>query len=111
MTPKQIHDYCATLRGAALDHPFGPDTNVWKVGGKMFAIFTDGGPGVSLKCRDPHTAALLIKVGKATQAPYLKRGAWVMLPWTLDAAEMHERLTVSYEIVLAAVPRSIRLGL
>ena len=42
---------CLALPGATLDHPFGDDHDVYKVGGKMFAVFWGMG-GVSFKVSD-----------------------------------------------------------
>lgn len=38
MTPEDLRAYCLTLPGAREERPFGPDTAVFKVGRKVFAI-------------------------------------------------------------------------
>ena len=38
MTPAQLRRTCLTHPGAEETFPFGPETSVFKVGGKMFAI-------------------------------------------------------------------------
>jgi predicted DNA-binding protein (MmcQ/YjbR family) len=107
-------EVCAALPGAVCDHPFGPDTDTWKVGGKIFALVAPHGSGVVLKCADGAQAAFLIEIGVARPAPYLKRGGWVLIPWeVLDAEDMAprdlaERLAVSHRRVVAGLPKRLR---
>ncbi|WP_158598981.1 MmcQ/YjbR family DNA-binding protein [Rhodophyticola porphyridii] len=100
-----IDTHCATLPGAVAEQPFGPDTQVWKVGGRMFAAHTRGANGVSVKCADGAAAQKLIQTRKAISAPYLKRGGWVMFLWeNTPPEELRRRLTDSYLIVRGGLP-------
>jgi len=38
VTPAQLRRHCLTFAGAEETFPFGPETSVFKVGGKMFAL-------------------------------------------------------------------------
>ena len=38
MTPAQLRRHCLTFAGAEETFPFGPETSVFKAGGKMFAL-------------------------------------------------------------------------
>ena len=38
VTPAQLRRLCLKLSGAEETFPFGPETSVFKVGGKMFAL-------------------------------------------------------------------------
>ncbi|HEY7422494.1 MAG TPA: MmcQ/YjbR family DNA-binding protein [Gaiellaceae bacterium] len=38
MTPAQLRRLCLRLAGSEETFPFGPETSVFKVGGKMFAL-------------------------------------------------------------------------
>ena len=38
MNPGQLRDHCLSFPGAEETFPFGPDTSVFKVGGKLFAL-------------------------------------------------------------------------
>ena len=93
--------------GTGRSQPFGPETFVWKVGGKMFCVY--GESGVTVKCRDPDSAAFLIDLGIAEPAPYLKRGGWVRLRWGAEGAD--ERLRASYETVRDGLPKKVRATL
>jgi predicted DNA-binding protein (MmcQ/YjbR family) len=102
--------------GAWLDHPFGDGLNVWKVGDKIFAFIGDRQDakmnGITLKCADADTAAMLIDVGRAKPAPYLKRGGWILIPnGTMDTGEISERICTSYQTVRASLPKKIQTTL
>lgn len=115
--------HCAALPGAELTHPFGDDHDCWKVGGKIFAIATDPLPaggavvpagqagGVSVKTDHIETARLLIETGRATRAPYL-HASWARIPFgAVTGDELRERLSTSYALIRASLPRKFRDGL
>ncbi|MGB8812730.1 MAG: MmcQ/YjbR family DNA-binding protein [Paracoccaceae bacterium] len=111
MTRKLVNDHCATLPGAEVSDPWGGGHDAWKVGGKMFAVVGAMEHGVSLKCPDIDTAALLIEMGRAVRAPYF-HASWVRLPWGMvPEEEMIERLTASYRIIRGSLPKKIQAGL
>ena len=68
MRPAKLRDHCLALPGSAETYPFGPETSVFKVSGKIFAIsrLTERPLRVSLKCepllaeqlREAHPAVL-----------------------------------------------------
>lgn len=106
MTHEAVLSHCLTFPGALHDRPFGPDTEVMKVGGKMFAVWGTSPDGVTLKVKDAETARFLKEIGAARTAPYLKRGGWVMIAWDDDT--LPQRLRESYEIVKASLPKTVR---
>src|SRR6266516_2679159 len=60
MNPAELRDYCLSFRGAEETFPFGPETSVFKVAGKMFALSRLGAESlrVSLKCEPMIAEAL-----------------------------------------------------
>lgn len=52
MSPDDLRRACLKRPGAGEEFPFGPETSVFKVEGKMFALSALGSPAlrVSLKC-------------------------------------------------------------
>ena len=110
MIDGDVDTHCASLRGATLDFPFGPEVKIWKVGRKMFAAYATDGSGVSVKCRTIQSASVLIALGRATQPDYLRGGGWVMVGWNRPHAEIMERLTTSYEVVLSTLSSARRLS-
>ncbi len=112
MSRQLVNQHCATLPGATVSDPWGGGHDCWKVGGKMFAVTgAMADHGVSVKCADMDTAALLIDMGRGMRAPYLHK-SWIRLPWGLiPDAELIERLTISYQIIRQALPKKVQAGL
>jgi predicted DNA-binding protein (MmcQ/YjbR family) len=52
MTYSELLDYCLSKNGAYVDHPFGPESDIIKIEGKIFAqLFLLGGrESVTLNC-------------------------------------------------------------
>lgn len=106
-----VNAFCTTLPGAEVSQPFGPDHDCWKVGGKMFAIIGSAGDGVSVKTDHVDTARLLIDTGRAIRAPYL-HASWARFPFgNVDDDELRERITASYRLIRAALPKKVQAGL
>lgn len=110
MSRTAVAAICARLPGAEVSDPWGGGHDAWKVGGKLFAVVGTADDGVSLKCPDVETAALLIDLGLAERAPYFHR-SWVRLPWGGDPAELEARLLASYDLIRAALPKRVRADL
>jgi predicted DNA-binding protein (MmcQ/YjbR family) len=110
MSRETVNAICATLPGAELSDPWGGGHDAWKVGGKMFATIGAINPGVSVKTDSVETAEMLIDAGIGTRAPYLHR-SWVHLSWTLDEDELRHRITASYRLVRAALPKRAQAAL
>lgn len=109
--------------GAVEDFPFGPEPHVFKVAGKMFAILSEGaddtdaaagGPAtVSLKC-DPALAPLLReRYAAVTPGYHLNKVHWntVALDGSVPDDEVDDWAAMSYERVVAGLPKAVRMGL
>lgn len=88
--------------------------SVWKVGGKIFAIWSDwkGTPAVSFKCSDMAYQMLSEQPGLAP-APYLARAKWIQLH-ELDAlseADLFAYIRAAHSLVAAKLTRKLRLEL
>ena len=112
MTPGQLRRLCLQLAGAEETFPFGPETSVFKVGGKMFAIsHLDAEPlQLSVKC-DPELAVQLRSAYPAiTPGYHLNKRHWNTN--TLDGSLPDEMVTDllgdSYELVVASLPKARR---
>ena len=53
-----VERHCKSLPGARLAAPFGPDMYVWTVAEKMFAAYTKGSTGVSIRARSAMREAM-----------------------------------------------------
>jgi predicted DNA-binding protein (MmcQ/YjbR family) len=111
MTRALVNTHCATLPVAQVSDPWGGGHDAWKVGGKMFAVVGVMEDGVSVKCADTDTARLLIEMGRAVRAPYF-HASWVRVPWgVVSDDEIRERLTKSYQIICAGLPKKVQAAL
>ena len=111
MTPEEIHTHCLSLPGTTHVVQW-QGASVYKIGGKVFAIYAGQRNRVTLKCADVETAEFLIEIGAATRAPHLPRGGWISLALEeVEDAEMAERLTTSARTVRATLPKSAQAKL
>lgn len=109
MTRVIVNAHAASLAGATHSDPWGGGHDAWKVGGKLFAVVgAMADHGVDVKCADIDTAQLLIEMGRARTAPYFHK-SWVRIPWGLvDEAELRERITTSYALIRATLPKKVQ---
>ena len=111
MTRAFVNAFCAALPGAERSDPWGGGHDAWKVGGKLFAVVGATDEAVSVKCRDVETAELLIELGRVERAPYFHR-SWVRIPLgpesAVEQAELAERLSASYRLIAASLPKKLR---
>ena len=110
MSRETINLICSELPGAEKSDPWGGGHDAWKVGGKMFACIGAATPGVSVKCADVETAAMLIDAEVAVRAPYFHK-SWVQVPETVSDPDLRHRILTSYRLVRAKLPAALRMSL
>lgn len=115
MTPDELRDYCLSFTGTEETFPFNPETSVFKVSGKMFALSQlDEKPlRVSLKC-DPRLAEALREAHTAVTPGYhLNKQHWntVTLDGSLTDAVVQEMIEDSYDLVVSKLPKKERTAL
>jgi predicted DNA-binding protein (MmcQ/YjbR family) len=104
--------HCLAKPGATESHPFGPGALVMKVGGKIFAIIAEDEEPltVSLKC-EPEIAMVLRESYDSVRPGYhLNKRHWntVTMDGTVQGTRVLEWVDDSYDLVVDALPRSIR---
>ncbi|MEV8465268.1 MmcQ/YjbR family DNA-binding protein [Fluviibacterium sp. DFM31] len=105
-----VNAICAGFPGAECSDPWGGGHDAWKVGDKMFACLGAVDPGVSVKCADVETAAMLIEAGVGTRAPYFHK-SWVRLPEDCPPDELRHRITLSYDLIRARLSKRVQKDL
>ncbi|MDA5144621.1 MULTISPECIES: MmcQ/YjbR family DNA-binding protein [Streptomyces] len=121
MTPGELRDFCLSFNAAVEDFPFNPETSVFKVLGKMFALTSlDGRPlTVNLKC-DPDDAIRLRDDHPGLIVPgwHMNKRHWntVTVGGAPDGGRLPDRVVRelvedSYDLVVAGLPRAERLRL
>ncbi|OKK19482.1 MmcQ-like protein [Streptomyces sp. CB00455] len=117
MTPAQLREFCLAFNGAVEEFPFTPQTSVFKVLGKVFALSAlDAEPlKVNLKC-EPELAVRL-RAEHAAIAPgyHMNKRHWNTVtaggPDGLPDRMVRELVEDSYDLVVAGLPRAERLRL
>ncbi|MBA2806075.1 MmcQ/YjbR family DNA-binding protein [Streptomyces sp. KM273126] len=116
MTPQELRAFCLSFNAAVEDFPFNPETSVFKVLGKMFALtYLDGRPlTVNLKC-DPEDAVRLRGEYPGLIIPgyHMNKRHWntVTADGDLPDHVVRELIEDSYDLVVAGLPRAERLRL
>lgn len=92
--------------------PFGEESVVFKVVGKMFVLLTElrGVPIVNLKCAPPHGAALVRDHAEVSPGWHMSKRHWITLaPGDgIDESMVEDLVANSYELVVARLPRAAR---
>jgi predicted DNA-binding protein (MmcQ/YjbR family) len=110
-----LRELCLSFPGSAETFPFGPETSVFKVADKMFALSQlDGRPLlISLKC-EPSLAEQLRETHPAVRPGYhLNKRHWntVTIDGSLPEQTIRDMLEDSYDLVVSALPTARRRAL
>jgi len=95
--------HCLSKPGAEESTPFGPDTLVYKVGGKIFAITSpdDFPPRVNLKCDPERAIELRDRYESILPGYHMNKRHWntVILDGSVPSALVRELVDHSYQLV------------
>jgi predicted DNA-binding protein (MmcQ/YjbR family) len=103
-------DSCAAHPAVELSYPFGDDTPVFKVVGKVFAILNaEAGPGqITLKCDPEDARALVERFPEVTPGYHMNKKHWITVALPAAEAPVDELIQGSYDLVVAQLPRAQR---
>jgi predicted DNA-binding protein (MmcQ/YjbR family) len=115
MDRDSLRDVCLSFGGSEETFPFGSETSVFKVGGKMFALsaLRHEPLRVSLKC-EPLLAEQLRAAQPAITAGYhLNKRHWntVVIDGSLADQVIADMVEDSYDLVVSKLPRTRRRAL
>ncbi|MGW2084372.1 MmcQ/YjbR family DNA-binding protein [Streptomyces sp. NPDC001880] len=114
MTPQQLRACCLEFNASAEEFPFGPETSVFKVLGKMFALTAlDARPlTVNLKCDPDEAVRLREKYDAVVPGWHMNKRHWntVTVSGVPDRV-LRELIEDSYDLVVAGLPKADRLRL
>jgi predicted DNA-binding protein (MmcQ/YjbR family) len=107
--------HCLSFNGAEETFPFGPETAVFKVGGKMFALsrFDPDDLRINLKC-EPRLAENLRAVhAEVIPGYHMNKQHWntVIVGGKLDDESIRDMVEDSYDLVVSKLPKAERLAL
>lgn len=111
MNIEEYRNYCLSLAGVTEGFPFGEDTLVFKVMGKMFALTgIDTFQFINLKC-DPERAVLLREQHDEIRPGWhMNKVHWnsVYTNGKLEDEFIKELITHSYELIVSSLPKKKR---
>ena len=109
-----IWNYCLSKNGAEETFPFNPSTLVFKVGGKMFALFdVDNFTGINLKCDPEKSIELRESYSGITSAFHMNKKHWitVKINQDVDSSLILELVNHSYDLVHSSLSKEIQDGM
>ena len=111
MTLEAFRAHCLAKAGFSEDFPFGPETLVFRVAGKIFALMdADAFVSVNLKC-DPEKAIELRERYEGIQPGYhMNKQHWntVVTDGSVPGKLLLELADHSYDLVRASLPKKLR---
>jgi predicted DNA-binding protein (MmcQ/YjbR family) len=115
MNASELRAHCLSFAGASETFPFGPETSVFKVAGKMFALsqLDQVPPRVSLKC-EPGLAEQLRETHAAVRPGYhLNKRHWntVVIDGSLTDELIKDMIEDSYDLVVSQLPQARQAAL
>jgi len=113
MNIEELRDYCLSKPGASESFPFGPDTLVFKVAGKVFLLsgLDSQPPAFNAKC-DPEEAIALREEYPNSVFPgyHMNKKHWntVELNGEISESMIRRMIDDSYQLIVNALPVKLR---
>lgn len=111
MNIETLREYCIVKPGVTEGFPFGEDTLVFKVGGKMFLLIgLSEGDRFNVKC-DPELAVELREQHNEVQPGYhMNKTHWntVHMDGNLTEMQLRDMIDHSYDLVLNSLPKKLQ---
>jgi predicted DNA-binding protein (MmcQ/YjbR family) len=105
----RFREYCLGKPNATEETPFGPDTLVFKVGGKIFAITSlDEVPArANLKCDPDLALELRDRYEEVRPGYHMNKKHWntVDIESRIPDAEIRQMIDHSYKLVIKGLPK------
>ncbi len=108
MNIESLREYCLSKPGAEETLPFGPDTLVYKVGGKIFLLTGLDNEELSfnVKCDPDKAIELREEFGCVLPGFHMNKKHWntILVDGSASSAQLKEWIDHSYELIAAALP-------
>ena len=105
----KFREYCLSRPGATEGTPFGPDTLVFKVGGKIFAITSldEIPPRANLKCNPDLALELRDRYEQVSPGYHMNKKHWntVEIESGIPDIELRKMIDHSYDLVAKKLSR------
>lgn len=115
MDIEQFREYCLAKKASSEDFPFGPDTLVLRVGGKIFAItgLDSDRFSVNLKCDPDRAVELREQHPEIHPGWHMNKSHWNTVDFEggLDGRMLRELIDHSYDLVAKSLKKKDREAL
>lgn len=108
MNIEVFREYCLSLPGTSESLPFGPNTLVFKVGSKMFALTDiDLFESVNLKCDPEKAIELRARYPEVKPGYHMNKRHWntVEISYRISEQQYLDWTRESYDLVFAKLPK------
>ena len=108
MNFETFRDYCLSFKGAWEDLPFGPDTLVFKVMGKMFALTDlETFESVNLKCDPEKAVDLRERYPSVIPGYHMNKKYWntIVMDGSVSDKLIKEWIKDSYDLVVGGLTK------
>ena len=115
MNIEEYRNYCLSLKGVEETLPFGPDTLVYKVMGKMFTAtgLDEEVFRINLKCDPERALELRASYDQIIPGWHMNKKHWntIYCEQGLDEALIYELIDHSYELVVKGLTKKLKVEL
>ena len=115
MDAKALRAWCLEQNGAVEEFPFGEQTSVFKVAGKIFALSALAGDPleVSVKCEPGLALALRDSYPAIRPGYHLNKQHWntITIDGSMPDQHVRDMIEDSYDLIVSALPKRVRAGL
>jgi predicted DNA-binding protein (MmcQ/YjbR family) len=106
-----FRDYCISKKGVTEEFPFGEETLVFKVMGKMFALTNvDSFSSINLKCNPEKATELREQYACVKPGYHMNKNHWntVMIDGSVSDKLIKEWVDDSYNLVVASLTKKLQ---
>ncbi|MBJ7428040.1 MAG: MmcQ/YjbR family DNA-binding protein [Bacteroidia bacterium] len=108
---EQLREYCLAKKGVEETFPFGEDTLVFKVMGKMFAVTSLSEPvSVNLKCNPEKAIELRASFEAVKPGYHMNKIHWNTISYNEDVSDklILELIDHSYQLVVSSLTKKLQ---
>ena len=110
MKKDKLEKHLSTYKGSEGSYPFGPEALVFKVGGKMFALVSQGEetPRVTLKCAPADGEVLVNEYESIIPGYYMNKKHWITISLSGEVSDemLIDLASSSYELVVSKLTKA-----
>lgn len=114
MNIEHLLDHCMAKKGVDETFPFGPDTLVFKVMGKVFALISLSNPNqVNLKCNPEKAIDYRANFMAVFPAFHMNKSHWNTVQFNEDVSDslILEMVNDSYNLVVDSLTKKLKMEL